>query len=63
VPPSTWYLLQEKNLAPKPVRLGPQSVAWPRQGLFVWREQQLVERENWQSLGDAASRVLDKLKP
>jgi predicted DNA-binding transcriptional regulator AlpA len=61
VPPSTWYLLQEKNLAPKPVRLGPQSVA--RQGLFVWREQRLVERENWQSLGDAASRVLDKLKP
>ena len=45
VPTSSWYALQEKGLAPKPVRLGPRSVGWPRQELFAWCEQRLVERD------------------
>jgi predicted DNA-binding transcriptional regulator AlpA len=45
VPPSSWYLLQDNGLAPKPVRLGPNSVGWPRQELFDWVEQRVVERD------------------
>jgi predicted DNA-binding transcriptional regulator AlpA len=63
VPTSSWYALQEKGLAPKPVRLGPHSVGWPRQELFAWCEQRLIERgDTWQSLGDAAARVVEKAR-
>jgi len=63
VPTSSWYALQGKGLAPKPVRLGPHSVGWPRQELFAWCEQRLQERcEAWQTLGGAATRVIEKTK-
>jgi len=45
VPTSSWYLLQEKGLAPKPVRLGPHSVGWLRQELFAFVEQRAAERD------------------
>jgi predicted DNA-binding transcriptional regulator AlpA len=64
VPTSSWYLLQEKGLAPKPVRLGPRSVGWDRQSLFRWVEERLAGHEDaWQRLGDAAARVIDKAGP
>ena len=59
IPTSSWYLLQEKGLAPKPVRLGPRSVGWNRQSLFRWVEERLAE-DAWRPLGDAAARVIDK---
>jgi predicted DNA-binding transcriptional regulator AlpA len=60
VPTSSWYLLQQKGLAPKPVRLGPRSVGWNRQSLFRWIEEQAEQEAAWHSLGDAAARVIDK---
>jgi predicted DNA-binding transcriptional regulator AlpA len=62
VPTSSWYALQEKGLAPKPVRLGPRSVGWNRQSLFRWVEEREHE-DAWQPLGDAAARVVEKVRP
>jgi hypothetical protein len=46
-----------------PVRFGPHSVGWPRQELFAWCEQRLIEQgDTWQSLGDAAARVVEKTR-
>jgi prophage regulatory protein len=45
VPTSSWYLLQENGLAPKPVRLGPHSVGWTRKSLFDWVEQRVAARD------------------
>jgi predicted DNA-binding transcriptional regulator AlpA len=36
VPKSTWYALMASGLAPKPVKLGPRSVAWIEHELEVW---------------------------
>jgi predicted DNA-binding transcriptional regulator AlpA len=64
VPTSSWYALQEKGLAPKPVRLGPRSLGWSRQALLAWCEERLAERiDTWRSLVDAAARVIDKVRP
>jgi predicted DNA-binding transcriptional regulator AlpA len=62
VPTSTWYALQEKGLAPKPVRLGPRSVGWSRQALFAWVKQR-ERTDTWQSLGDAAAAVVENVRP
>jgi predicted DNA-binding transcriptional regulator AlpA len=63
VPTSSWYLLQEKGLAPRPVRLGgPRAVGWDRQSLFRWVEERLAE-DAWQQLGQVARRVIDKVHP
>jgi hypothetical protein len=62
VPTSSWYALQKKGLAPKPdVHLGPRARGWTRQILFAWNEQQRHE-DAWQPLGDAAARVIDKVR-
>jgi predicted DNA-binding transcriptional regulator AlpA len=64
VPTSSWYALQEKGLAPKPVRLGPRSVGWSRAALLDWAEARIAEsKDAWQSLGDAAARVVEKVRP
>jgi prophage regulatory protein len=64
VPTSSWYALQERGLAPRPVRLGPHSVGWSRQELFAWVEQRLAERiDSWRCLGDVAAEVVDKAGP
>jgi predicted DNA-binding transcriptional regulator AlpA len=62
IPTSTWYALQEKGLAPKPVRLGPRSVGWPRACLLSWCEARIAEsgEDAWQPLGPVAQRVIDK---
>jgi predicted DNA-binding transcriptional regulator AlpA len=64
IPTSSWYLLQEKGLAPKPVRFGPRSVGWDRQSLFDWVEQRLAgDKDAWQQLGSVAMRVIERAGP
>jgi len=67
VPTSTWYELQAKGLAPKPIRLGgPRSVGWLVSELEEWQRQRIAERDagdNWQTLGQAAARAVEKIKP
>jgi len=64
VPTSSWYLLQEKGLAPKPVRLGPRSVGWDRRSLFRWVEQRLAKAQDiWRPLGDVAADVVENVRP
>jgi len=62
VPTSSWYALQAKGLAPKPVRLGPRSVGWLRASLLSWVEARGHE-DAWQQLGHAAQRVIEKAGP
>ncbi len=45
VPRSTWYALMTSGLAPKPVRLGPRSVAWIEHELEVWMRELEHRRE------------------
>jgi prophage regulatory protein len=45
VPQSTWRVMQDKGLAPKPVRLGPRSVGWLRTELLKWVEARIAERD------------------
>jgi predicted DNA-binding transcriptional regulator AlpA len=46
VPTSTWYELQAKGLAPKPIRLGgPRSVGWLVSELEEWVERRRAERD------------------
>jgi predicted DNA-binding transcriptional regulator AlpA len=62
IPTSSWYALQEKGLAPKPVRLGPRSVGWPRAALLNWVEARITGagEDAWQPLGAVAQRIIDK---
>jgi prophage regulatory protein len=45
VPRSTWYVLMTSGLAPKPVKLGPRSVAWIEHELEVWMRELEHRRE------------------
>jgi|SoimicmetaTmtHMA_FD_contig_31_4087498_length_390_multi_2_in_0_out_0_1 prophage regulatory protein len=45
VPTSTWYELQAKGLAPKPLPLGPRSRGWLISELEEWVEQRRIERD------------------
>ena len=45
VPRSTWYALMTNGLAPKPVKLGPRSVAWIEDELEVWMSELESRRE------------------
>jgi predicted DNA-binding transcriptional regulator AlpA len=63
VPNSTWYPLQHAGLAPKPFPISAHTVAWSFNELTEWVEAQKAKRgETWQSLGDAAAKVIDKAK-
>ena len=63
-PTSSWYDLQNAGLAPKPFSLtGSRSVGWSFNELTDWVEARKASRgDNWQSLGDAAARVVEKLR-
>jgi predicted DNA-binding transcriptional regulator AlpA len=65
VPTSTWYDLQAKGLAPKPIHLGPRSRGRLISELEEWVQERAQWRgaDTWQSLGDAAQRVIDRAKP
>ena len=45
VPTSTWYELMENGNAPKPVKIGPRSVAWLRSELTEWQAARIAERD------------------
>ena len=45
VPRSTWYALMAEGLAPKPVKLGPRSVAWIEDELEAWMGELEAKRE------------------
>jgi prophage regulatory protein len=45
VPTSTWYDLQAKGLAPKPLPLGQRSRGWLISELEEWIEQRRAERD------------------
>ena len=45
VPTSTWYELMEIGGAPKPVKIGPRSVAWLRSELSEWQATRIAERD------------------
>lgn len=45
VPRSTWYVLMTNGLAPKPVKLGPRSVAWLEHELESWMSELQRRRE------------------
>jgi predicted DNA-binding transcriptional regulator AlpA len=63
VPTSTWYDLQKRGLAPKPFAISAHCVAWSFNQLTEWWEACKAERDaRWQLLGDAASKVIDKVK-
>ncbi len=42
---STWYALMTNGLAPKPVKLGPRSVAWIEGELEAWMHERESRRE------------------
>jgi len=44
VPRSTWYALMTNGMAPKPVKLGPRSVAWIEDELEVWMRELEIRR-------------------
>jgi predicted DNA-binding transcriptional regulator AlpA len=63
VPTSTWYPLQRAGLAPKPFPVSAHTVAWSFNELVGWVEAQKAKRiDTWQPLGDAAAKVIDKVK-
>jgi prophage regulatory protein len=72
VPTSTWYELQRRGLAPKPVKLSSRSVGWSLNVLGEWVRARLNAKltdrvlnegdDAWQMLGDAAARVTKKVE-
>jgi predicted DNA-binding transcriptional regulator AlpA len=61
-PTSSWYDLQNAGLAPKPFSLtGSRSVGWSFNELTDWVEARKASRaDDWQQLGDVATRVVTK---
>jgi hypothetical protein len=45
VPKSTWYALMATGQAPKPVKLGPRSVAWIEREVEIWMRELERRRE------------------
>jgi prophage regulatory protein len=45
VPTSSWYDLQAKGLAPRPIALGPRARGWLVSELEEWVEQRRAERD------------------
>jgi prophage regulatory protein len=45
VPTSSWYDLQKRGLAPKPVPLGPAARGWLLSELAAWVDQRRAERD------------------
>jgi len=44
---ATWYLMQKRPDAPKPIRLGPNTVVWDKNDIEHWVRQQADK--DWQT--------------
>jgi predicted DNA-binding transcriptional regulator AlpA len=62
VPTSSWCALQAKGSAPRPFPLKARSMGWSFNELIEWVEVHKDWRANWQTIGEAAARVVSKLK-
>jgi prophage regulatory protein len=61
VPTSTWYDLQSRGLAPRPVPISTRTCGWLLSDLQDFIAERVNKRKDeWQSLGDAAARVIHK---
>jgi predicted DNA-binding transcriptional regulator AlpA len=66
IPASVWQELQERGLAPKPLRLSGRSVGWSFHALGQWLRARLnaklidsvIDGDAWQSLGEAVARAV-----
>jgi prophage regulatory protein len=60
---STLYSAMELHGFPRPVKIGLRSVAWVESEVDDWVRSRIAARDAgpWQSLGDAAARVVKKL--
>jgi prophage regulatory protein len=61
---STIYLKMSRGEFPRQVPLGEAAVGWSSREIESWQEAQLSKRgDTWTSLGDAASKIITKVKP
>jgi prophage regulatory protein len=61
---SSLYAAIARGEFPKPIKLGERSVGWLSREVDAWIEARRTQRdESWQSLGDAAARVVEKAGP
>ena len=60
---STLYAAMDNEGFPRPIALGPRSVGWIEEEVDAWIAARIAVRDDkWQSLGDAASRVVERTK-
>jgi prophage regulatory protein len=56
------YSLMQSGAIKRPVKLTNGTVAWPEHEIEAFIQQRIAARDSkWQSLGDAAARVVEKL--
>jgi prophage regulatory protein len=60
---SSLYAAIARGDFPKPIKLGERSVGWLSREVDAWIEARAARRDAWQPLGDAAARVIDKVRP
>ena len=61
---SSLYAAIARGEFPKPIKLGERSVGWLSREVDAWIEARAAKRgDTWQSLGEAAQRVIDSAKP
>ncbi len=61
-PRSTWYWLQSKGEAPKPVPLGANTVAWIEQELFDWVQERISHRGEPNAMKEARIKAVKDAK-
>jgi len=62
---STLYAAMDNEGFPRPIALGPRSVGWIEEEVDAWIEARRAKRDAgdaWRSLGNAATRVVERTK-
>ena len=65
-PTSVIYDQMSREEFPRPVPIGPRSVGWVEHEIETWIRDRIAARDagdTWKSLGDAAAKVITKVKP
>jgi prophage regulatory protein len=63
---SALYRAMERDGFPKPIRIGERQVGWIEAEGDAWVESRIVERDagdTWTTFGEAAARVVEKVRP